>query len=132
DAADLERFEIVERAPRAFERALGNLDRAIGDALLPREHRVEHEARLLGAAAAELDDEVRARDVRDLVRMRAKQAAVGAPDAVFGQARDRVEQDRPELVVEIFRRQRLLSAAAEPRADVADEAGRLRRLLRRG
>ncbi len=95
---------------------------------LALEDRVDQQARLDRAAAAELDQLQRARQrAGDLAAVRREQIALDARQIVFRQPGDRFEQRRAQVVVEILRR-KAERTRPQPGADVFGERRDPRRM----
>jgi hypothetical protein len=77
----------------------------VGQRRLTFEDRIEQQARLERAAAAEFDDLERPFETSDdLAAVGREQIALDAGEVVLGQPGDRFEQRRPEVVVKVLRR----------------------------
>ena len=118
------RIRAGERERRFGQRVGRDVDRVIRERLLPLEHGVDQQARLERAAAAELDELERSVErAGDLTAVGREQIPLDAREVVLGKPRDRFEQRRPQVVVEVLRREPERTRA-EAGADVLGEAGR--------
>ena len=120
--------ETGERGSREVERTRRHVDQMHCGLIPARDRRFNQNRQLLAAAAAKLDVRgVLACDVHQRWSQAGEQGRLAARDAIPGEAADRLEERRPECIVEPPRRQPL-RLREQARTEVLGKGGTRRSL----
>src|ERR1700674_2741301 len=123
EADDADRINVAEFTLAHGERGPRDLDGAIGNMLMSAQ-RFEHPPRLLSATAAQLGHYGRrCKSRHNVLRMPAQKTLVGTSQTVFRKDADDFEKRGPNTVIQVLRRQFLLSGLGQTETYIGDEVG---------